>query len=704
MILRMADWGRYPGAIVDDTTANQSFLRFASLLEQLGVKHNYLHLALHNPKLRGVNPRDPDLGAHWQLEMVKECTINPWYYFREMLRVPADGTIDGYPFRIDRGNFAMYWIFFNNIDAAVEFLRQHGKTIGICGLESWLIRFLRNSRTIHVTKGPVLREETITTLKRMRDGLPSWLWPVHPDDPDNKESFACLHRGNKLITAIGQNDPAAANGVGRGLTAGRLVNDEGPFTNNIHHILPAAFGSGTAARRINEAEGVPYGNVIATTPGDLATEEGKYMYNLMTSGIHWDERYIDVPTREELRSMIIRGSTSKNPRMIFYVKLNHRQLGTTDAELADMISNATGTPDQILRDYGGTWTTGGFNKPYTVDDAKRMTNSRMAPCWKEIRDYHIVDWFYTPAEMASKLSDMHVIGLDTSEAVGRDAIAMALTNGSTGELAAKLTVNETNVIGFAVWLAQFMLKYEKTVLIVERRSTGSSVIDAILLTLQEKVRDLHRRLYVRITQDHDRTSDLLQEFRRGPMGSAERFWSKFRVYAGFSTDGDKRKKLYGEVFSTAMRLCAHSIRAGELIDQILALVERKGRIDHAASGHDDLIIAWLLTMWLLIFGKNLDAYGLNNHRLMVRNHGLVNGRRGVDEEEEEKAMEEEAQQQKLVAEIETVTRDMYRTRCPVTQTQLRAKLHHLTSQLKIEMADVASMEGLREILQRQRMR
>lgn len=704
MILRENDWGRYPGAIIDDSTQNVSFIRFASLLEQLGVKHNYLHLALHNPQLRGVNPRDPDLPIPWQKAMVEECTVNPWFYFREMLRVPADGTADGYPFRIDRGNFAMYWTFFNNFDAAVEFLRQHGKTIGLCGLESWLIRFLRNSRTIHVTKGPALREETITTLKRMRDGLPTWLWPVHPDDPDNKESFACLYRGNKLITAIGQNDPAAANGVGRGLTAGRLIDDEGPFTNNIHHILPAALGSGTAARRINEEEGVPYGNVIATTPGDLATEEGKYMYNLMTSGISWDERLIDIPTRGQLKEMILRGSTAKKPRLILYVKLNHRQLGTTDAELADMISNATGTPDQIQRDYGGVWTTGGFNKPYTVDDAKRMIESRISPVQKEIRDYHVVDWFYGANEMATKLDEMHVIGLDTSEAVGRDAIAMVVTNGSTGELAAKLTVNETNVVGFAGWLAQFMLKYEKTVLIVERRSTGSAVIDAILLVLQERVKNLHRRLYVRITQDQDRTSDLLNEFRRGPTGSAERFWAKFRVYAGFSTDGDKRKKLYGEVFATAMRLTAHTIRSGELIDQILALVERKGRIDHVASGHDDLVVAWLLTMWLLIFGKNLDAYGLNNHRLMVRNHGIQQGRKGHDEDHEEMAMAEEEQQRQLVTDIEATSRQLHGTRCPVTQTQLRAKLHNLTAQLKTELIDVVSMEGLREILQRQRMR
>ncbi|MGK7530321.1 hypothetical protein, partial [Salmonella enterica] len=102
-------------------------------------------------------------------------------------------------------------------------------------------------------------------------------------------------------------------------------------------------------------------------------------------------------------------------------------------------------------------------------------------------------------QMLVKMQDRHIIGLDTSEAVGRDAIAMSIVNSVTAEYAGKLTVNETNVIGFAIHLADFMIEYPNTVLILERRSTGSSVADAIILQLQSKVRDLHRRLYVKVT-------------------------------------------------------------------------------------------------------------------------------------------------------------------------------------------------------------
>ncbi|AFQ96723.1 putative terminase large subunit [Erwinia phage vB_EamM_Stratton] len=702
MILRESDWGYYPGSLPDDTTPNKSFKKFASLLNQLGVKHYYVHLALHNRDLLGVDPFSPDLTLEQKAAIITECAENPWYFFRECVRVPADGMKNGLPFRIDRGNFSMYWIFFNNIDAAVEFLRQHGKTVGMSALLLWLMRFLENSRTILVTKGPALREETINKMKQLRNGLPDYLWPHHPDDPDNRETFACLAQGNKLITGIGQNDAESANGVGRGLTAGRLFGDEGPFTKNIHHILPAALASGTAARRINEAEGVPYGNVFATTPGDLATEEGAYMYELMTSGIMWDERYIDIPSRTQLIDIIRKGSTAKIPRIMFYVKYNHRQLGTTDEELADMIANAPGTPDQIRRDFGGEWTTGGFNKPFSGDDARRMNASRMRAVYKDISpSNYVTDWYYTEEEMITKLHDRHIIGLDTSEAVGRDAIAMSIVNSMNGEYAGKLTVNETNVIGFAIHLADFMVRYPNTVLILERRSTGSSVADAIILQLQSKVPDLHRRLYVKVTQDYARTHELYKEYHRGPVGSAERFWDKFRKYIGFSTDQDKRRKLYGEVFTMALRLTADTLRSGELIDQILSLVERNGRIDHKASGHDDLVVSWLLAMWLILFGNNLGHYGISNSRLMMRNRNLLENKGDFDEEEQ---VEEEEKQQKLMGEIEEAIRYSAGLSDPVQQMASRNRLQSLIAQLNTDTRNVASMESLKELIQRQRMK
>lgn len=700
MILRESDWRHYPRAIVHDTSRNKSFLDFAVLLKALKVKHYYLVLALHDPDLKDVDPFDRTLSQTMKTKIIQECSVNPWYFFRECVRVPADGS-SGSPFRINRGTFAMYWSFFNNIESAVEFLRQHGKTIGMCALELWLLRFLKRSRTIHVTKGPKLREETIDTLKALRDNLPSYLWPHHKDDPDNKEAFACSTRKNKLITAIGQNDEMSANGTGRGLTAGRLFCDEGPFTKNIHHILPAAFGSGTAARRINEEEGVPYGNVIATTPGDLDTDEGAYVHGLMTAGIPWDERYIDMPTRDDLITLIEKGATSEQPRISFYIKFNHRQLGTTDRELYQMISNASGTPEKIKKDYGGEWASGGLGKPYSAEDAERMKNSRRKAVHKEIAGPgYIIDWFYDEHSIASKLASVrHVIGIDSSEQIGRDATALVLTNSETGEVAAVCKVKESNVTRYILWLVEFMMKYQNTVLIIERKSTGGTILDGLFEYMSHKSRDLHQRIYVSILQEMPQESELFKNFRRGCHGSPARWWDDYRKYAGFKTDKTKREKLYTEVFSNSLKLCADLLNSETLIDEVLALVERKGRIDHVKSGHDDTVIAWLLTMYLILFGKHLNHYHISNQRLMVRQR-LNSTTGGVDEE---LLMRKEEEQRQILAALKETRELLNSTKCPVTKLRAKSELQVLMSKVDTSYDSANTMQALRELAQRERL-
>ena len=150
-----------------------------------------------------------------------------------------------------------------------------------------------------------------------------------------------------------------------------------------------------------------------------------------------------------------------------------------------------------------------------------------------------------------------------------------------------------------------------------------------------------------------------------------------------------------------MRLSADKLRCGELIDQILNLVEKNGRIDHKASGHDDLVISWLLAMWLLLLGNNLGHYEINNSRLMMRNRNLVENREGVDEELQ---LEEEARQQELMGEIERLVRTTNGLLDPVQAMAARNRLQSLIAQLNTDTQNVASMESLRELIQRQRMK
>ena len=89
MILFQEDWLKYPGAIADYNTRNRSFVDIAMLLRDLGVKNHLFPLALINPRLQGIDPRDPTLPQDIIAMIVAEIKINPWYFIREVLRAPA---------------------------------------------------------------------------------------------------------------------------------------------------------------------------------------------------------------------------------------------------------------------------------------------------------------------------------------------------------------------------------------------------------------------------------------------------------------------------------------------------------------------------------------------------------------------------------------------------------------------------------------
>ena len=48
------------------------------------------------------------------------------------------------------------------------------------------------------------------------------------------------------------------------------------------------------------------------------------------------------------------------------------------------------------------------------------------------------------------------------------------------------------------------------------------------------------------------------------------------------------------------------------------MVKKKERINHSSSGHDDTFIAWLLTAWVLLYGRRLDYYGLDPRRVLSK--------------------------------------------------------------------------------------
>lgn len=698
MILRYNDWAYHPEAAYNLNTANQSFLKLAYTHQMLGVSHWYCSLALHDLSLLEINPRDPTLDFESKARVGYEMLTNPWYFYREVGRVPQDGG-DHTEFGIHRGSFTLVWVFFNNIDIALLLIRQQGKTVVLAETIMYLKRILRNSRTILLTRGSDLRAETISKMKAMRDALPQYLWQTSKDDADNTEAFTYNARGNKLITCIAQNSAEAALNAGRGLTTARLLSDETAFTKFIRIMLPAALGAATTARRIAEQEGIPYGNIFTTTPGKRDEPDGKFVYDMFHGGYFWDEKLMDIETREQLISLI--DTNSDGDRTLIHAPFNHRQLGMTDLELYKAMANAGGTHEEQLRDFGLQWTAGSLSSPLTVQEAEMIREGMTMPLHLEIcKDNYIIKWYYKEGEIQERMKIKHIAGLDTSEAVQRDAISMVLISSETLEVAATSVINESNLVTYANWLGDTLIRYENIILVIERKSTGPTMIDSLLLKLPANGIDPCRRIYNTVIQNREEGDSDLLLFQKGRTVKDPKFYDSYRKYFGFQTNSASRDMLYSDCLKNAVKMAGTMIRDRSLSSELLALVVKNDRIDHRSGNHDDCVIAWLMACWFMLYGKRLDYYGVSNRILMKRQWAGATS----EDFDKEAIIREDEEQKVIIAEIDGLCTQLCNCKNPFVKSNLDRKLKLLLGKLVMDTSMASTVTELQEMLRNEKLK
>ncbi len=618
-ILFQEDWSKFSTAIIDYDTKNTSFLRNVALYHDMGIKNCAFSLALLQPQLKGIDPHDPDLDAVTLATIGIECAYNPWYYFREVHRIPAVSANVASPLSANRGNIALWWLYFNHIDVALIQPRQTGKSVSTDSLMTWLLQIgATNTQLTMITKDDQLRKANVARLKKMVHLLPALLKQRHPDDTNNQSEVTNYSRQNKYLTAVAQASEPAANNVGRGLTSPTLHVDEGPFISWIETTLPAALASGTAAREEARRFGKPYGNIFTTTAGKIDSRDGRYMYNMIFNGTPWNDRFFDCKNRMELLQMIKDNAKgSKENKIIVNCTFSHKQLGYTDDWLAEKMRENNAYGEVADRDFLNRWTSGSMRSPLSVQMNETIKKSEMEPVWTEItKEGFIVRWYDTEVNVRRRMDvGNFILGLDTSEAVGRDAIAGVITDLSDMSVIGTISTNESSLIKFARFVCDLMIKYKRILIIPERKSTGIVIIDALLLHLPLHGEDPFKRIYNTLVDEHTVREDEYHLLSMDVTRRNQQFYDSRKRYFGFMTTASSRNTLYSSVLQQAAKTSGHVVRDKDLSGEIRTLVEKNGRIDHGASGHDDMVVAWLLTHWFANNAKNLKHYGIDSTRI-----------------------------------------------------------------------------------------
>lgn len=694
MILFKDDWKRFPHAIPDFQTSNKSWVEAAITLREMGVENCLWPLALMQPELQGVDPHDPDLDFETKKKIGVECRWNPWYGFREVIKVPPQSSDLPLPLLANRGNLCLFWCFFNHIDVALEQIRQTGKSINGDSLWINLITMTATNSTFGLfTKDDGLRRVNVERIKKFLEYLPSYIYSPSKNDIDNMSEFSYSLLGNKYKTAVAQKNELAANNAGRGFSMPCQQFDETAFITWIQETMPAALAAGTAVRDEAARFNKPYGNIYTTTSGRRDTPHGKYVYNFFHSAAPWTESLYDSKNQEELYERVLRSCRPRegyDPKLMVHAVFNHRQLGKTDEWLRKKLSESNSTGAKANMDFFNIWESGSEEHPLEQEDIKKIVASQVDPSYQhyDVHSY-LLNWYIPKDEIEDYMkANSTVLGLDTSDAIGRDGVGFVLKDIRDMSTVATMSINEALLPRLAQFVARFLLQYKNCTLIIEKKNVAQSFVDTLLIMLPEAGEDPFRRIFNRINDESPRESQEYKDTLGTPLNRRHpEVYEKYKKYFGFNTSGSSRHALYTTVLRSYIRKAAGLIKDKKLIDELTGLSMRNGRVDHTGSGNDDMVISALMCEWLVSNGRNLMTYGIDPLKVKTAEYKEVNE---LSFEDKLDHFEQESYRE----EIDEINKKLGSTEDLVQVTLLENRLTKLVSLLKNRDDDFLSLDAM----------
>ena len=441
------------------STTNKSFLEIHQFLKDSGIENNRFMLTLLDPDLARIDPHDPTLSAMMKTKVLKECLYNPWYFFREVVRIPDSGQATGVKFQLSRGNLALLFCLMMNLNTFLEQPRQTGKTISSLCWYLYLFNFgTANAEMSFLNKKLDDSKLNLQRIREIRDLLPSYLKMDQAFAPDgskvrgknNVETLQHPVNNNRIRTVASARNKVAAASLMRGRTTPIIYIDEYGFIqyNTIIYtnMVPAFNTAANNAKR----NGTPYGMLVTTTPGMLTTDEGIEAFNMKESATPFSERWYDL-TKEQIFDII----NSNNNSNFVYIKYTYQQLGKSEQWFRDLCINMRKDWDSIRREVLLEWSASSENSPFRAEDLDTIKGLLRTPINTvlllnkyELKIYEKINMKYPP-----------LVGVDVSGGYQRDSSAITVVDSYSTRVTAELNSNFISTPELALVLYNIVSKW-----------------------------------------------------------------------------------------------------------------------------------------------------------------------------------------------------------------------------------------------------
>lgn len=589
--------------IYDTKTTNVSFRQTAIDLKNLGIKNNLFFLKLYDESLQGIDPHSPFLPQETIIKIIQECVINPWYFLRECVYLPAQGGTT-MRFELHRANLAMIFLLLNGIDTYTTIPRQKGKTQSAVAGVLWTFLFgTTNSQMLFVNIKEEGAIENLNRLKAQRDLLPEYMqFKVAVDDEGkliagtNKHTKSLINytNKNKIIVAPSASSLARAEQIGRGYSQPVQYYDEFEFINFNSTIVEAA-GPAYAKSAINAAKnnGI-YGRIFTSTPGNLEDASGKEAAIMIDGMCRFSDTFYDkfaTDGKEALKEYIRKNSKNS----IVYIEYSYKQLGEGESWFYEMCRSVNFKPEKIKREILIQRISSSSLSPFSPDDLLALEHYVTSPIEER---YIMPDYKLDIYEKINK-EKCYFVGVDVSNGYGQDNSAVVVFDPYEMQIIAEFKspfIGVPDLIKFLRILIKMHIP--RGILCIERNMNGESVISFL------RKSDVRHAIYY----DHQKElCDSQIEDKLDNKGLLKLEAARRRLF-GVYTQGKSRTAMF-LLLDKYMNEKKDLFRGREVISDIKKLIKKNNKIIAGPGHHDDCIMALLIALYVLAYGKQLNRFG-----------------------------------------------------------------------------------------------
>lgn len=451
-------------------------------------------------------------------------------------------------------------------------------------------------------------------------GLPKYMNPwANAKHPPGLQSLKYEGHNVSIAVVSAAKSESVATDKARGYSLFTWFCDECEFVPFMKAVIDGANPTIVQARQTAREQGIRASMMYASTPGDLETDEGKEWQKILDNLPDFDEKFYDYTPEEILRmkSLPVAGEVDPNrkPITMLYIEFNYLQLRKDANYLKEQYNEAVAksTLGEYRRGVLLQRFRGGEGAFFRQEDLDFIQQNIREPDYDIflMKKYHLYVYKHniqTPDLMSDTpyfdMNTPYLIGIDCSTGKGGDSTAICILHPYTLEVVGELLSSVMGMLDLMRVTTILARMLPRAVFCVESNINGVDLIDFA----QES--ELQNHFYFD-PRSSELTKNVIEP--QTPKDSLKQRAQAKKHYGTYVSPGVRQSMF--SILRDTLRDYRHLIYTKYLVKDICNLVEHKnGKIAAASGEHDDLVMAYLHTLYILKYGFQLTRYGIDKNR------------------------------------------------------------------------------------------